>query len=157
MAAIQQHREHHCCLPPHDKENSDSDFGAGARVVVRVRPLLPHEAARGDFCAASTDLPPPNEEQRKKSHCWVTVHECTMHADMVRLLHRCARFPAAATIAAESSEDNAFERGCLPGLRAALDGRAAALFMFGQTGSGKTHTMHTFERNRLKITVEVCE
>ena len=146
-AAIQQHREHYCCPSPHDKENSESDFGAGARVVVRVRPLLPHEAARGDFCAASTDLPPPNEAQRKKAGAWVTVHECTMHADMVRLLHRCARFPAAATIAAESSEDNAFQRGCLPGLRAALDGRAAALFMFGQTGSGKTHTMHTFERN----------
>ena len=41
-AAIASHREHYCCPSPHDKENSESDFGAGARVVVRVRPLLPH-------------------------------------------------------------------------------------------------------------------
>ena len=145
-AAIDAHRARWIARSPDDKENVEEDFNAGARVVVRVRPLLPHEAARGDFCAADTDLPPP-KAHREQSGQWVTVHECTMHADMVRLLHRCARFPAAACIGSLSSEDDAYERGCLPGLRAALDGRAAALFMFGQTGSGKTHTMHTFERN----------
>ena len=124
-----------------DKENPPCD--AGARVVVRVRPLLPHEAARGEFCAASTDLPAPRRARSRGP--WVTIHECTMHADMVRLLHRPARFPVAAAVGASATEDDAYASGARPCVDAALAGGVAALFMFGQTGSGKTHTMTGFE------------
>ncbi|KAK7250022.1 microtubule binding protein [Aureococcus anophagefferens] len=100
-----------------DKENPPCD--AGARVVVRVRPLLPHEG-RG---------------------------ECTMHADMVRLLHRPARFPVAARASGAPGDGRrrVHASGARPCVDAALDGGVAALFMFGQTGSGKTHTMTGFE------------
>lgn len=114
-----------------------------ARVVVRVRPLLAHEEARGEFVAVSPDIAPH----------WVTVHECTMHADMMRLLHAARQFPCSAALGAGVDEDAVFECAARPGVDAAfLHGKPAALFMFGQTGSGKTYSMSNIEQ-RLATTL----
>lgn len=115
--------------PPSD------ELGSYARVVVRVRPMLGHEAARGDFAAVSADLGPR----------FVTVHDCTMHADMIRLLHSARRFPCHAALGPSEPEDQVYAEAGKPALEAALKGTSAALFMFGQTGSGKTHTMGHLE------------
>lgn len=118
------------------RETNDDEMMSGARVVVRVRPLLAHEEARGEFAAVSPDLAPRA----------VTVHECTMHADMIRLLHAARTFPCASALGATTTEDEVFAVSAGPALEATLSGRPAVLFMFGQTGSGKTHSMAHIER-----------
>ncbi|KAJ1452097.1 P-loop containing nucleoside triphosphate hydrolase protein [Pelagophyceae sp. CCMP2097] len=141
---------------PRRRSRDDDDDGGGggggppraASVVVRCRPLLPHEAARGDFVAVSTDLPfrgGPAKSASLSGRSWVTVHECTMHADMVRMLHVARRYPCDAALGAACSEADVYARAAKPALLAALEGRGAVLFMFGQTGSGKTFTMAGFE------------
>ncbi|KAJ8598660.1 hypothetical protein CTAYLR_003065 [Chrysophaeum taylorii] len=132
-AAVAEYRETAASESP---SSSTRAAEPAARVVVRVRPLLPHETARGDFAAVSPDL----------AAGWVTVHECTMHADMVRLLHAARKFPCAAALGASVDEEAVFEAAARPALSAALGRRPAALFMFGQTGSGKTHSMSHVER-----------
>ena len=107
----------------------------GARVIVRVRPLLTHEASRGEFAAISADLDPRS----------VTIHYCTMHADMVRLQHAARTFPCSEALPPSCTDDDAYRAACKPALDAALDGAVAAVFMFGQTGSGKTFTMSSIE------------
>jgi hypothetical protein len=57
-------------------------------VAVRVRPLFPHEAERGDFCAVDTASAPPvpagaaagagSEDGRAVDACVVTVHEARL-------------------------------------------------------------------------------
>uniref|UniRef100_A0A7S3JRN1 Kinesin motor domain-containing protein n=1 Tax=Aureoumbra lagunensis TaxID=44058 RepID=A0A7S3JRN1_9STRA len=117
--------------------NNASTMNLAARIVVRVRPLLAHEAKRGEFDAVSADLEP---------HL-VTIHDCTMHADMVRLLHAPRTFPCTIALNQGADDDDAYKAAAEPALHAAIQrNQVSALFMFGQTGSGKTWTMTGFEQ-----------
>ncbi|KAH8098319.1 hypothetical protein JL720_1258 [Aureococcus anophagefferens] len=119
-----------------DKENPPCD--AGARVVVRVRPLLPHEAAK--FCAASTDLPRAARAPGALGDD-PRVHDARGHGAPAPPARASRRRP----VGRAGDGRRRCASGARPCVDAALDGGVAALFMFGQTGSGKTHTMAGFE------------
>ncbi|KAL6765849.1 P-loop containing nucleoside triphosphate hydrolase protein [Haematococcus lacustris] len=108
------------------------------QVVVRVRPVLPHESAEDVAVTCSTDT----------SAVQVLVPERgASHSNPKEQLPGTARLGARsysfdACLPGSTSQAELFEVCGIPELVAqALDGFAVTIFAFGQTGSGKTHTV----------------
>ena len=99
-------------------------------VVVRVRPLFPHEAEKREFgvisCGGGN----------------VAVHETSLPRgvgfDGALETHR---FQAQHVFDASCGNDDVFAHSVAPLVDFALGGGQGTAFMFGQTGSGKTYTM----------------
>ena len=95
------------------------------RVVVRVRPLLEHEVARG---TTSTCL-----------------HVQSQNVSLSAARGARASFNVDGAFGPETSQDGFFEAcGIQPLVSAVLDGFHGTVFAYGQTGSGKTFTMEGY-------------
>jgi len=100
------------------------------RVCVRVRPLLPHQQARGDK-STLLQLEPAcvHLAQSKGGHASYAVDAA-----------------AASGLGDTTAQASFYEQCEIDKLVAAVvDGFAATVFAYGQTGSGKTFTMEGFE------------
>eukprot|EP01062_Namystynia_karyoxenos_P078277 TRINITY_DN8039_c2_g1_i2.p1 TRINITY_DN8039_c2_g1~~TRINITY_DN8039_c2_g1_i2.p1 ORF type:complete len:1282 (+),score=565.69 TRINITY_DN8039_c2_g1_i2:104-3949(+) len=97
------------------------------RVVVRVRPLLPHELRRGETRAAL-----PTGAQTLRTTC---------PAEGGRRMET-QQHSFDAVLGPAATQEDVFAAVDIAGLvDAALDGYAATVLAYGQTGSGKTHSM----------------
>ena len=96
------------------------------KVLVRVRPLLPHEVERGE---RSTLL--------------------SLQGNQVGLVNKQgahSNFAADHVCSSDSSQDDIFRLGELQSLVSAVaEGYNATVFAYGQTGSGKTFTMEGYD------------
>ena len=105
--------------------------GGSVSVVVRVRPLFPHEAEQGEFGVISCGA-----DGR------IAVHETQLPRgvgfDGTLETHA---FQAQHVFDASADNDGVFGHSVLPLVEFALGGGQGTAFMFGQTGSGKTYTM----------------
>lgn len=101
-------------------------------VVVRVRPLFPHEAAKGEFNVISCG----------SGGTQVAVHVTSLPRgvgfDGELETHR---FEAHHVFDDACSNDDVFRHSVAPLVDFAISGGQSTAFMFGQTGSGKTYTM----------------
>eukprot|EP01044_Picomonas_judraskeda_P012728 COSAG03_NODE_1852_length_3438_cov_1.486673_2_plen_611_part_00 len=101
-------------------------------VVVRVRPLFPHEAAKGEFNVISCGA----------GGTQVAVHLTSLPRgvgfDGELETHR---FEAHHVFDDACSNDDVFRHSVAPLVDFAIGGGQSTAFMFGQTGSGKTYTM----------------
>ena len=95
------------------------------QVIVRVRPLLPHEAG-GEWLAGEAVLVEDDETVRIRS------------GEAGRSVSLRCRYDA--VLGPEAPQDAVYSRvrSCASSV---LDGYNATIFAYGQTGSGKTHTM----------------
>ena len=101
-------------------------------VVVRVRPLFPHEAEKGEFGVISCGA----------GGTRIAVHNTSLPRgvgfDGELETHR---FEAQHVFDDACSNDDVFRHSVAPLVEFALGGGQSTAFMFGQTGSGKTYTM----------------
>jgi len=106
-------------------------------VVVRVRPLFPHEQERGEFDVVTCM---PGSERVAGA----VVHQCGEHImagrGMVKHLGNYV-YPCQQVFDEYVESDEVYLNCGYPLLEHAVNGGVATCFMYGQTGSGKTHTM----------------
>ncbi|ETV90653.1 hypothetical protein H310_14610 [Aphanomyces invadans] len=108
-------------------------FLHSVQVYARIRPMLEHEVARGEYTTLT--CVGPNT---------VAVHNCLMKPDMVHKyidtqVHEFSRVFDEATPTA-----TVYEAVARPLVQHVLSGGESVCMMYGQTGSGKTHTMTGF-------------
>lgn len=106
-------------------------------VVVRLRPLFPHETERGEFDVV-TCMPGPDRI------AGAVVHQCGEHiiAGRGMVKHLSNNVYPCQQIFDEFVESDEVYLNCgYPLLEHCVNGGVATCFMYGQTGSGKTHTM----------------
>eukprot|EP01043_Picozoa_sp_COSAG02_P056054 COSAG02_NODE_6591_length_3474_cov_2.032593_1_plen_760_part_00 len=120
------------CVPT-DKEAVALTVVPGTvAVVVRVRPLFPHETAKGEFNVISCGA----------GGTQIAVHLTSLPRgigfDGELETHR---FEAQHVFDDACSNDDVFCHSVLPLVDFAIGGGQSTAFMFGQTGSGKTYTM----------------
>lgn len=108
--------------------DSNEDAANNVRVVLRIRPLLPSEAERGETSNAHA-LP----DQRSV----MVTAQLSQSRKVETQQHLLDRVFPPATSQLELFHQSGVESFC----DAALEGMAATVFCFGQTGSGKTYTM----------------
>eukprot|EP00656_Telonema_subtile_P024361 TRINITY_DN2649_c0_g1_i7.p1 TRINITY_DN2649_c0_g1~~TRINITY_DN2649_c0_g1_i7.p1 ORF type:complete len:875 (-),score=200.16 TRINITY_DN2649_c0_g1_i7:159-2783(-) len=120
--------------------------GRHVQAVVRVRPLLPHEANRGDQVLVDTlddgctvqiyEDATQTEARRNTIHSKFHATEQALRAD-----HRTSmRFDAC--FSSQASTDQVFREGGVQAIvQSVCEGYAATVFAYGQTGAGKTHSM----------------
>ena len=98
------------------------------QVLVRVRPLLPHEVERGERASL------------------LTLDTAGGRVGLINKQGNSSNFAADHVCAAHSSQDEIFHAGALRELVGAVaEGYNATVFAYGQTGSGKTFTMEGYD------------
>ncbi|OQR95714.1 kinesin-like protein [Achlya hypogyna] len=105
-------------------------------VYARVRPLLPHEVARGEYTTISCI-----DEQT------MVVHDCMMHADMIHKYIETHAHTFTKVFNEDVPTEAVYSSVAKPLVDHAIAGGESVCMMYGQTGSGKTHTMLGFLKN----------
>lgn len=128
---------------------SGTTIGLGSvRGWVRKRPLLPHEAAKGEYDAVSVEQRSGGGEGggggtlggHRGSH--ITTHCCLLKPDLRRMFIRHSTFsPNGGVLNEHATSDDAYAAFGADLVQLALSGGRGTLLMYGQTGSGKTMTI----------------
>ncbi|GAX75527.1 hypothetical protein CEUSTIGMA_g2970.t1 [Chlamydomonas eustigma] len=117
-----------------EEEQTESTKGSRVQVVVRVRPVLPHELQHEIAVTCSAD---GNRTQ-------VSLPQRQGDKELIPGSNRCGArsYKFDACLPGNVTQSELFETcGMQELVEAALDGYCVTIFAFGQTGSGKTHTM----------------
>eukprot|EP00762_Andalucia_godoyi_P000621 ANDGO_05215.mRNA.1 Diatom spindle kinesin-1 len=111
--------------------SQESSNSSHISVVVRKRPLFPHETARGEFDVVST------------SSRTITVHDCRLESDLKKKYIDHHRYAFNRVYGDTQSTDALFKEQVVPMINSFCvnPGSRSTILMFGQTGSGKTFTM----------------
>ena len=107
--------------------------GKNITVVVRKRPIFPHEVDGSEFDVVSC----------LKGRTAV-IHDTRMHADMRRMLITNNAFAFDGVFNERASNEMVYQSACKPQVREAVRGGYATVCVYGQTGSGKSFTMTSF-------------
>ena len=111
----------------------------GVSVFVRKRPLFAYEQKRMDYDVVSV-------RSNSDADCdEVIIHNCVMHPDMKRMLHKPTMFSCSAAFDQFASNDDIFNNVGRPMVEKCFQGGIGTILMYGQTGSGKTYTMTALE------------
>ncbi|GMH86832.1 hypothetical protein TL16_g10669 [Triparma laevis f. inornata] len=111
----------------------------GVSVFVRKRPLFDYEKKRLDYDVVSV------KSYSERDCDEVVVHNCGMHPDMKKMLHKPTRYKCSAAFDQFASNDDIFNNVGRPMVEKCLTGSIGTILMYGQTGSGKTYTMTSIE------------
>ena len=120
-------------------------------MAVRCRPLLPHEAAKGEYDAVSAEQRSGGGEgggggslgAHRGSH--ITTHCCLLKPDLRRMFIRHSTFsPNGGVLNEHATSDDAYAAFGADLVQLALSGGRGTLLMYGQTGSGKTTQLPQF-------------
>eukprot|EP00657_Telonema_sp_P-1_P012854 TRINITY_DN9691_c0_g2_i1.p1 TRINITY_DN9691_c0_g2~~TRINITY_DN9691_c0_g2_i1.p1 ORF type:complete len:203 (-),score=65.78 TRINITY_DN9691_c0_g2_i1:9-617(-) len=111
-------------------------------VVIRMRPLFPHEQDRGEFPVV-TCMPSHGDI------AGAAVHQCGEHIiagrGMVKHLGHHV-YPCQKVFDEHTPSEEVYQECGAPLLEHCAQGGVATCFMYGQTGSGKTHTMTAIQQ-----------
>ena len=134
---------------PSEREDIDSKTALAANgletstftVCARVRPVLPHEAARGgeNFAVIVKGNPKRNAATGVSAETAVLLKPKVTMTGAPKL--DAQQFAFDQFFDAQSDDDEIFDAVGRRLVRRALDGQVGVVFAYGQTGSGKTHTM----------------
>ncbi|GMH91077.1 hypothetical protein TL16_g11953 [Triparma laevis f. inornata] len=111
----------------------------GVSVFVRKRPLFNYEQKRMDYDVVSV------VSDSNADFDSVIVHNCVMHPDMKKMLHKPTKYKCSAAFDQFASNDDIFNNVGRPMVEKCLSGSIGTILMYGQTGSGKTYTMTAIE------------
>ena len=111
----------------------------GVTVFVRKRPLFPYERQRKDYDVVSVHSDSNADSDN------VLIHNCVMHPDMKKMLHKPTFFCCSAAFDQHASNDDIYANVGKPMLEKVARGGVGTILMYGQTGSGKTYTMTSIE------------
>ena len=75
----------------------------------------------------------------------VIIHNCVMHPDMKKMLHKPTIYSCSAAFDQHAHNNDIYANVAAPMLENVLKGGIGTIMMYGQTGSGKTYTMSSIE------------
>lgn len=127
-------------------------------VVIRKRPLFPHEDERGEFDVVSC-IPGEGDDQIHNSTAAAVVHNCgeklVAGRGMVKYLTSFT-YPCQKVYDENSESADVYHECAAPLVEIAANGGVATCFMYGQTGSGKTHTMTAIQQHTSEDIFAMC-
>ncbi|CAK4714361.1 hypothetical protein LEN26_000668 [Aphanomyces euteiches] len=103
------------------------------QVFARIRPMLEHEVARGEYTTISC-----------VGENIAAVHNCLMKPDMIHKYIETHAHEFTRVFDENTPTSTVYETVAAPLVQHVLSGGESVCMMYGQTGSGKTHTMTGF-------------